>query len=140
MEFLALHVPISKTCCPESQQRGLRWVPRDDSCGPLTATCSVTIERKRSNRRGGGKREGRREKRNWNSLLTVCLLHRCLLFGVYSKKAALPPAGGQAPSGTGRVRAPGHHPSLTSPPPMSKDHQYNWKIKLQCLGNDPAPW
>lgn len=71
---------------------------------------------------GDGKREGRREKRNWNSLLTVCLFHRCLLFGVYSKKAALPQAGGQAPSGTGRVRAPGHHPSLTSPAPMSKDH------------------
>lgn len=61
MEILALHVPISKTCCPESQQRGLRWVPRDDSCGPYTATCSVSIERKRSNRRGG--REKKRQER-----------------------------------------------------------------------------
>lgn len=83
---------------------------------------------------GDGKREGRREKRNWNSLLTVCLFHRCLLFGVYSKKAALPQAGGQAPSGTGRVRAPGHHPSLTSPAPLCKDHTIQLEDKAPVFG------
>lgn len=79
---------------------------------------------------GGEATEGEKEKRRQerekklefpvDRLLVSC--HRCLLFGVYSKKGPLPQAGGQAHSSTIRARAPGHHPSLTSPAPMSKDH------------------
>lgn len=68
------------------------------------------------------KGEDRREKRNWNSLLILCLIHRCLLFGMHSNKVPSPQARGQAHSGTVRDRAPGPHPSLTSPALMSKDH------------------
>lgn len=71
---------------------------------------------------GDRKRNGRGKKRNWNTLSTICLFNRCLLFGVYSNKVPLPQAGGQAHSGTVRDRAFGYHPSLTSLALMSKDH------------------
>lgn len=41
---------------------------------------------------------------------------------LYSNKAPVAQAGSQAHSGTVRDRAPGHHPSLTSRTPVSKDH------------------
>ena len=40
------------------------------------------LERREAAAEGAERKgEDRREKTNWNSLLSLCLIHRCLLFG-----------------------------------------------------------
>lgn len=95
--FLPLHMPTSQEMLPRASVEGAQvGATGRNPMDPAQPAALSPLEG------GKGRGEGKREQRNWNSLLTFCLSHRRLLCGLGSSKAPSAQAGGQAHSGTVR--------------------------------------